>query len=196
MAPDPKDHLHRYLRTAREAVLWKLDGLSEYDVRRPLTPTGTNLLGLVKHLATTEQEYFGACMGRSFGEELPWVALIESGEDPNADMVATPRESRQDITSLYERVARFADTVIGELPLDAPGVVPWWPQERKYVTLHLLLVHMIAETNRHAGHADVLREGLDGTAGLRPGASNLPEQDWAAYRARVELAAREASGLT
>lgn len=194
MAPDPKDHLHRYLRTAREAVLWKLDGLSEYDVRRPLTPTGTNLLGLVKHLATTEQEYFGACLGRAFGERLPWVALIESGADPNADMVATPRESREDITGLYGRVARFADTVITELPLDAPGVVPWWPQERRYVTLHLLLVHMIAETNRHAGHADILREGLDGEAGLRRDVPNLPEQDWAAYRARVERAAREASG--
>jgi uncharacterized damage-inducible protein DinB len=194
MASDPKADLHRYLRTARDAMRWKLDGLSEYDVRRPLTPTGTNLLGLVKHLAGAEQEYFGACMGRSFGEKLPWLDAIDNG-DPNADMFATADESREDILSLYGRVAEFSDSVISELPLDAPGVVPWWSEERRYVTLHLLLVHMIAETNRHAGHADILREGLDGAAGLRDGVSNLPEQDWAVYRERVEQAAREAAGL-
>jgi uncharacterized damage-inducible protein DinB len=192
MASDPKAVLHRYLKTAREALLWKLEGLSEYDVRRPLTPTATNLLGLVKHVASTEQEYFGACMGRSFSEKLPWLDQLD--DDPNADMFATATESREDILSLYGRVAEFADTVITELPLDAPGVVPWWPEERRYVTLHQLLVHMIAETNRHAGHADILREGLDGEAGLRQGVTNLPEQDWAVYRERVEQAAREASG--
>ncbi|GGU14053.1 DinB family protein [Lentzea flava] len=193
MASDPKADLHRYLRAARETILWKLDGLSEYDVRRPLTPTATNLLNLVKHLATTEQEYFGACMGREFPEKLPWVEQIETGADPNADMFATADESREDIVSLYRRATEFADTTISELPLDAPGVVPWWSEDRKYVTLHLLLVHMIAETNRHAGHADILRESLDGAAGLRDGVSNLPDQDWAAYRARVEEAAREAA---
>ncbi|HUQ59064.1 DinB family protein [Lentzea sp.] len=192
MASDPKTDLHRYLRTARETMLWKLEGLSEYDVRRPVTPTGTNLLGLVKHLASTEQGYFGDCMGRSFSEKLSWMDHLDT--DPNADMFATAGESREDITSLYRRVTEFADTVITELPLDAPGVVPWWPEERKYVTLHLLLVHMIAETNRHAGHADIVRETIDGEAGLRQGGSNLPDHDWAVYRERVEQAAREASG--
>jgi uncharacterized damage-inducible protein DinB len=192
MASDPKTDLHHYLKAARATMLWKLDGVSEYDARRPLTPTATNLLGLIKHLASTEQEYFGACMGREFGEKLPWLDQLD--DDPNVDMFATADESREDILSLYARVTEFADTVISELPLDAPGVVPWWPEERRYVTLHLLLVHMIAETNRHAGHADILREGLDGEAGLRQNVSNLPEQDWAAYRARVEQEARKASG--
>jgi hypothetical protein len=49
---DPKDDLHRYLKAGRDALLWKVDGLSEYDARRPMTPTGTNLLGLVKHVAS------------------------------------------------------------------------------------------------------------------------------------------------
>jgi len=189
MARDPKDDLHRYLKAARSALLWKLDGLSEYDVRRPLTPTGTNLLGLVKHLATVEQGYFGDCMGRPFGETLPW---LDNG-DPNADLFATPDESREFILSLHARVAEFVDTTIEELPLDAPGVVPWWPEERRHVTLHALLVHVIAEANRHAGHADILREGLDGAAGLHAEVSNLPEQDWGAYRDRVEQAAKEAA---
>jgi uncharacterized damage-inducible protein DinB len=56
---DPKADLHRYLQDAREALLWKLAGLSEYDVRRPMVPTGTNLLGLVKHVASVELGYFG-----------------------------------------------------------------------------------------------------------------------------------------
>ncbi len=189
MSSDPKADLHRYLKAAREALLWKLDGLSEYDVRRPLTPTGTNLLGLVKHLAGVEQEYFGACLGRPFGETLPW---IDNG-DPNADMFATADESREFILSLHARVTAFADSSIEELPLDAPGVVPWWPEDRKHVTLHLLLVHMIAETNRHCGHADIVREGLDGAAGLREAVSNLPEQDWQEHWNRVEQAAKEAA---
>ena len=59
MAFDPKADLHEYLRSGREAMLWKVDGLSEYDARRPLVPTGTNLLGLVRHVASIETGYFG-----------------------------------------------------------------------------------------------------------------------------------------
>ncbi|SDP66132.1 DinB family protein [Lentzea jiangxiensis] len=191
MAPDVKADLHRYLKVARESLLWKLDGVSEYDVRRPLTPTGTNLLGLVKHLAGVEAGYFGDCLGRPFPEKLPY----DVDADPNSDMFATAEESREDVLGLFARATAFADTSIEELPLDAPGVVPWWPGERKYVTLHLLLVHQIAEVNRHAGHADILREGLDGMAGLRAGNSNLPDQDWQAHRARVEREARKAAGM-
>jgi hypothetical protein len=58
-ARDPKRDLQRYLRVAREALLWKLDGLSDHDIRRPLVPTGTNLLGLVKHLTGVELGYLG-----------------------------------------------------------------------------------------------------------------------------------------
>lgn len=86
-----KADLHRYLRVAREALLWKLDGLSEYDVRRPMVPTGTNLLGLVKHLAAVETGYFGATFDRPFPEHLPW---FEEGAEANADMWATADESR------------------------------------------------------------------------------------------------------
>ncbi len=91
VGPDPKADLRRYLQLAREAVLWKLDGLSEYDVRRPMVPTGTNLLGLVKHLASIELLYFGAVFGRPTDEPLPW---FEDDAEPNADMWATAEESR------------------------------------------------------------------------------------------------------
>lgn len=187
---DPKADLHRYLRSAREALVWKLDGLSEYDVRRPLTPTGTNLLGLVKHVASVELGYFGETFGRPSSEPLPW---FEPGAEPNADMWATAEESRPSILDLYHRARTHADVTISSLPLDAVGHVAWWPPDRKEVTLHRILVHMIAETNRHAGHADIVRELIDGAAGLRSGMSNLPDVDaawWESYRARLEQFAR------
>lgn len=67
---DFKADLHRCLREAREALVWKLDGLSEYDMRRPLTFHGTNLLGLVKHLSGCEIGYFGWVFDRSFPPRL------------------------------------------------------------------------------------------------------------------------------
>ena len=186
----PKHDLHRYLQVGRQAVLWKLEGLSEYDVRRPLVPTGTNLLGLVKHLASVELGYFGDTFGRPHGESLPWS---DDDAEVNADMWATPDESREEIVAIYERAARHADATIETLDLDSLGRVAWWPPERAEVTLHLVLIHVATETHRHAGHADIVRELIDGAAGLRPGNSNLPEHDpawWAAYRDRVEEAAR------
>jgi uncharacterized damage-inducible protein DinB len=189
---DPKDDLHRYLRVAREALLWKLDGLSEYDVRRPMVPTGTNLLGLVKHVASVEAGYFGDTFGRPFGEPLPW---LEDDAEPNADMWATTDESREEIVELYRRVWAHSDATIDSLALDAIGHVPWWPEEGSDVTLHQILVHMIAETNRHAGHADIVRELIDGAAGLRADNDNMPPGDatwWGSYRDRLERVAEEA----
>ena len=188
-AESSKAVLHRYLRSAREALLWKLDGLSEYDVRRPLTTTGTNLLGLVKHVASVGSGYFGFVFDRPFPETLPWFA---EGAEVNADMWATAEESRAQIVGLWERVWGHADATIEALNLDAAGRVPWWPGERATVTLHQILVHMLAEIARHAGHADILREQIDGSAGLNQQRSNLPDKDaewWAAYVARVEEAA-------
>ncbi|WP_328710038.1 DinB family protein [Microbispora hainanensis] len=190
---DPKNDLHRYLQTARDALLWKLDGLSEYEIRRPLTPTGTNLLGLVKHLAGVEAGYFGEVFGRPFGEPMPWM---EDDSEDNADMWATEDESRDDIIGLYRRVWQHADATIAALAIDATGRVPWWPDERSEATLHQVLVHVIAELNRHVGHADIVREIIDGAAGLRDGGLNLPSGDqkwWEDYRNRLEETARRAA---
>jgi hypothetical protein len=194
---DPKADLRRYLQVAREAVLWKLDGLSEYDIRRPMTPTGTNLLGLVKHLANVEVGYFGDTFGRPFDGPLPWPEGPEGEEpDPNADLWATPDESRDQIVGLYRAAWAHADTTIETMDLDAVGTVPWWPAENAQVSLHKVLVHVIAETNRHAGHADIVRELIDGATGLRAGNHNMADGDaawWEDYRNRLERVAREAS---
>jgi len=187
---DQKSDLHRYLKRGREAMVWKLDGLSEYDVRRPMTPTATNLLGLVKHLALVEIGYFADTFGRPFPDLPAWA-------DPEDDMWAAADQSREEIVGLYRRAWEHADATITELPLDAPGKVPWWG-EHGDVTLHLILIHMIAETDRHAGQADIVRETIDGAVGVSAGNTNLPsadEFDWKAYHAKVEAAAREAAGL-
>lgn len=189
---DPKEDLHRYLKAGREALLWKLDGLSEYDIRRPLTPTGTNLLGVVKHVASVELGYFGEVFGRPSDEALPWFA---EDAERNADMWATEDESRDQIVGLYRRVWAHSDATIEALPLDAPGRVPWWGEGRQDVTLHRILIHMVAETHRHAGHADIVRELIDGAAGWAEGNDNMPPADqawWQEYRARLQRVAEGA----
>ena len=156
-----------------------------------MTPTGTNLLGLVKHVASVELGYFGDTFGRPSGEPLPWFG---DDAEPNADMWATADESREEIVGLYHRAWAHSDATIDALPLDAIGHVPWWPAERQEVTLHRILVHMIAETHRHAGHADIVRELIDGAVGLRKENDNMAPGDqdwWEDYRNRLERTARE-----
>ncbi|WP_073392518.1 DinB family protein [Jatrophihabitans endophyticus] len=186
--------MSRYLQLAREALLWKLDGLDEYGIRRPMTPTGTNLLGLVKHTASVEAGYLGDVFGRPFGEPLPWLG---PAAEPNADMWATPDESREQVIGLYHRVWAHSDATIAALPLAAVGEVPWWPAPRRRVTLHRILVHIIAETNRHAGHADIVREAVDGAVGLRADNDNMGVTDpteLARHRERLEDAAQRFRG--
>jgi hypothetical protein len=193
MTQSPKDTLRAYLQEGRDALLWKLDSLGEYDVRRPLVPTGTNLLGLVKHVASTEAGYLGDVFGRPSPESLPWFA---EGTEDNADMWATLDESRDEIVGLYRRVWAHSDATIDALDLEAVGRVPWWQPEKAEITLHQALVHMIAETHRHAGHADLVRELIDGVVGLRAPGNNLPDGDaawWAGYRERLEETARLAA---
>jgi len=193
---NPKADLHRYLQDAREALLWKLDGLSEQAVRRPLTPTGTNLLGLVKHLAGVELLYLGYVFGRHFDEPVPWFRpdLGPGAFEPNTDMWATAEQSREYIVDTYQRAWKHADATIEELGLDAVGHVVWWPEEYSRATLHRVLVHLIAETHRHAGHADIVRELIDGAAGLHAGNDVRTLADpawWDTYRSRLERVARE-----
>jgi hypothetical protein len=173
-------------------VLGKLDGLSEYEVRRPRTPTGTNLLGLVKHLVGVEIGYLGDTFGRPFPDPPPWLTDNAFAAEPDVDMYAAAHESRAEIVELYRRACAHADATVAALPLDATGRVPHWPVERATVTLHHVLVHVLADTTRHAGHADILRETADGVAGLRTAGDNLPSADpafWAEHVARVEAAA-------
>ncbi len=157
-----KEYLHNELREIREGMLYKLEGLSEYDIRRPLTATGTNLLGLIKHLSIWEARYLGEVFDRPFPEQLPrWDDAARS----RTDLWATEDETSDEIIDRFRRVGEHSDATIAALNIDAPGHVPWWP--RPDVKLFNILVHLVAETNRHAGHADILREQLDGRTGSR-----------------------------
>jgi uncharacterized damage-inducible protein DinB len=188
-----KEYLHDNLRWARSEVLAKLDGVPEYDIRRPLTRTGTNLLGLVKHLGLAEARYFGAIFGRPYPEPIP--SFDDPGFESRDYLWASATESRADVVDWYRQACRHADATIEALPVDAEGYVPWWP--RPHVMLFNVLVHVVTETNRHLGHADILREGLDGATGSDPSPmSGEDEADWARHCARLEEAARSRSGAT
>ena len=184
-----KEHLHDHLRWVREALVWKLDGLSEYDMRRPMTSTGTNLLGLVKHCAISDSRYFGEVFARPFPEPLPrWDDEAAS----DTQFWATEHESRAEIVGLYRRVWEHSDATIKALAIDAPGYVPWWDEK---VMLFNVMAHVLSDTTRHAGHADILREQLDGAVGMFPQSTALHGHDsafWEARRATVEQAARAA----
>lgn len=121
--------LHNYLQRSRDGLLSALDGLSEYDIRRPLVPTGTNLLGLVKHLAGVELGYLGDCVGRPAPVVLPWHEDGSVWDD--GDMWATPGESREYLVDLYRTAWRHSDESIAQLELSAPVSVSWWPAERR-----------------------------------------------------------------
>lgn len=181
-----KEHLHQQLQWTRDALLWKLDGLSEYDIRRPLTATGTNLLGLVKHTATWEAVYFGETFNRPFSGSLPdWE------DDDGSDLWVTEHESREQIVGFYRQARDHADQTIRELPMDAPGRVPWW--RRPDVTLFDIMVHVLGDTTRHLGHADILREHLDGKTGVVAGRQDPIDTSARETRcAMIEKAARGA----
>jgi hypothetical protein len=178
--------LQRYLQESRDAVVRSLDGLSEYDVRRPVVPSGTNLLGLVKHLTGIELGYLGACVGRPSPVALPWEddgSIWES-----ADMWATADQSREYLLGLYHRAWQHTDESLATIPLDAPASVAWWPEEKRATTFGHLVARVLAETAHHAGHCDILRETIDGRGGGDAGDMG-DEEWWTAYRAKIQAAA-------
>lgn len=188
---DPTAVLQRYLDVAHDAMRWKLEGLDEYELRRPLTPTGTNLLGIVKHVAWVELGYFSDVFGRPHG-----LAIPDYAEEINADMYARADESVDDVLALFTAAQACSADTLAALPLDAEGHVPWWG-ENNPVTLQLIAVHLVTEIHRHLGQMDILREGLDGAAGHREEVDNLPDVDagyWPTYVAELERIAAEAAG--
>ncbi|HEY3714494.1 MAG TPA: DinB family protein [Jatrophihabitantaceae bacterium] len=153
-----KESLHASLDRHRDIVLWKLDGLDDEQLRRPMVPSGTNLIGLVKHLARVEYGWFCETFGR------PSEAVPFDPDDPEADMRAAPGETTADIVAYYGRARAASDAVINELDLDAHGTA--WSGET--VSLRWVLIHMIEDTLRHTGHLDIVRELIDGRTGDYP----------------------------
>ena len=153
-----KETLHAFLQKQRNIYVWKLEGLSDEDLRRPMVPSGTNLLGMLKHMASVEYGWFCSTFGRE-ADELPF-----DENDPNSDMRAAPHESTQDILDYYARARAEADKAIEELDLEDEGTS--WRGDK--VSLRWVLLHMIEEVARHAGHADIVRELIDSKVGYLP----------------------------
>ena len=185
---DTKTALQIYLQEAREAVVWKLDGLGERDLRLPRTPTGTNLLGLVRHCANVEIGYFGPTFGREWPDPAaPLLVTDEAADaDPQADWWVPASISAAEVVDFYRDVWAFSDATIRDEPLDARGAVAWWSEDHRDVSLARIIVHVISDTTRHAGHADILREGIDGAAGMAVDSTNLPDLEWATYVTGLE----------
>ena len=123
------------------------------------------------------------------------------GGGPSRDFTPVPKERRartlRRIIGFYRRTWEHSDATINELPLDAPGHVPWWPEPHTNTNLFAVMVHVLGESIRHAGHADILREGLDGRTGVRPEhEQRIDEEARAAHSAKIEQAARAAAAIT
>ncbi|WP_353650378.1 DinB family protein [Nakamurella sp. A5-74] len=194
------DELHRYLVEARGSLLWKIDGLDEYDVRRPLTPSGTNLLGLIKHLTGVELLYLGACFGRISAHAPGWFGQQSA---VRSDFLATTDESRDQLIQDYRHACAHADATLAALPDDAVTHAPWLSPEP--LGLHRILVHLVTETEHHVGHADIVRELIDGSLGRseaeseldNTGGGDVPDAEgWRHRYEMVEATARAASGFT
>jgi uncharacterized damage-inducible protein DinB len=150
-----KESLKVALDRHRDAILWKLEGVGDDDLRRPLVPSGTSLLGLVKHLAAVENGWFCDTFGR------PTEPLPFDDDDPDADLRIEADETTADILAFYERARATADRSIDEIGIEETGTA-WFGEP---VTMRWVLIHMVEETARHAGHVDILRELIDGMTG-------------------------------
>jgi uncharacterized damage-inducible protein DinB len=180
------EDLHQYLQSARESVVRSLNGLPEYDVRRPLVPSGTNLLGVVKHLTGIELTYLGTSVGRTPPFTLPWVEDGSIWE--SADMWATADESRDHLLDLYRSAWKHSDESLTTLALDAPAHVAWWAEGERDTTLGHLVVRVLEDTAHHAGHCDIVRELIDGRGG--GDAEAIGDQEWwTTYVGKIQAAA-------
>jgi len=150
-----RESLQASLNRHRDAVVWKLQGLDDTELRQAMLPSGNTLLGLVKHLATWE--YIWIC--RTFGhqaEQLP----VDEGDD-YADVRIDPGDSTAGILAFYSRARAAADQVIGEVDLDEAGTTMFGDT----VSLRWAVIHILEDTARHAGHIDIMRELIDGMVG-------------------------------
>lgn len=143
-------------------------------------------MGLVKHLTGGESDYLGDCVGRPSALRLPWVG--DGSIWDGAEMWATEEQSRDYLIGLYRQAWVHSDASIAELPLSAPAHVAWWPPARQATTVGHLLTRVVAETAQHAGHTDILREGIDGQGGADSDEMGNQEY-WARYVDQIRAAA-------
>lgn len=143
------------LERHRDAILWKLDGLTDEQLRTSPLPSGMTPIGLVKHLASVEYGWFCATFDR------PHEPLGFDIHDENADFRVAADEPTADVLAFWSRARAAADEAVAEIDLDTTGTA-WFGDE---VSMRWVMIHMVEELARHAGHMDVMRELIDGTTG-------------------------------
>lgn len=168
---DEREALLGYLAQQRYVLCLAAYGLTDDAARATPTVSGLCIGGLLKHVATTEQA---------------WLRMVQ-GRDPGvpADADLAPDETLGDIIRLYEEVATETEEIVAGIsdlgqPVPVPTDVPWFPDDVEAWSVRWVLLHLIEETARHAGHADILRESLDGATALplMAAAEGWPETPW------------------
>ncbi len=152
---DEQESLLAALERHRDAILWKLDGLDDDQLRERITPSGLSPIGLLKHLGAVEYGWFCATFGRPH-EPLPF-----DEDDEDADLAVAAEESCDEVIAFYGRARVAANAAVAEIEVDATGTA-WFGEE---VSMRWVMIHMLEELARHAGHMDVMREMIDGMTG-------------------------------
>jgi uncharacterized damage-inducible protein DinB len=154
-----REALASFLDTQRDVLLRKIEGLDDATARKAPTASSLSLLGLVKHSAMWERRWFQiAAAGREFPDE--WPAVKDEIED--ADLKVDENDTVEHWVAYYREQIEESRAIAASMDLDAPSARP----DLIECNLRYILFHMIEETARHAGHADIIRETLDGSRGI------------------------------
>jgi len=154
---DERAALSAWLDFHRATLLMKMDGLDDQRLRRPMVPSGTSLLGLVKHLTETEHGWFV-----NEYAQLGEPPLYETPDDPDAGFRIEPHETAKEIIDGYLAMCERCRGIVAA----APSLDHTVPNARRgRIDLRRIMIHMLEETARHNGHADIIRELIDGVVG-------------------------------
>ena len=158
IAADERSMLLAFLDYQRETMIWKADGLNEEQARYAPGPPENSLASLIQHLAYVERWWFRICFAGETDVELPW-----SQEDPDSDFRVPEGTPFGDVVAFYRSEFERANEIVRNASsLEETSKVP---AHGEHPTLRWILLHMIEETARHAGHADITRELVDGVKG-------------------------------
>lgn len=176
---DEREGLLAYLEQQRHVLRIAAHGLTEEQARAVPTRSSLSVGGLIKHTATTEDGWIDILLQK------PSKPMDEAMKEYEAGYVMTPEETVESVLARYDEVARRTSDVIAGIadlgqPVPVPKGVPWYPQDVDAWSVRWVLLHLIEETARHAGHADIIREHIDGATAipLMAAAEGWPETPW------------------
>jgi uncharacterized damage-inducible protein DinB len=160
LAHEERDSVTAFLQAQRNSVLAIVEGLGEEQMRRSVVPSGWTALGLVGHLRDAERHWFEAVIAGS-GD------VLEDEPEAIGGPFVSDRPFDEVISCYQDQIAR-SDKILADTSLDASPVGRVWPKADEIHTVRDVVLHMIEETARHAGHLDIARELTDGSTGLGP----------------------------